>query len=164
MPQLNQQEHLSQGTIKASRQDEFQHTRLPNDDEQAPLTFTSERQQHKPQSPGRTPPGESIATTVIACLLALVLVMGYFLHTRLAALEANAGGIDNILVIDYQSIFAGFPEDVTGEQANEILNQVHERILALQDAGYIVLDSGPVLAAPSELRIDGSLLLEGEAE
>tara|TARA_R110002051_G_scaffold325827_2_gene431773 strand:- start:3195 stop:3551 length:357 start_codon:yes stop_codon:yes gene_type:complete len=116
-----------------------------------------------PNNSDRRTSGGSIANTVVVCMFVLVLVMGFFLHNRIGALESQSIGVaDSVLIIDYQSLFAGLPEDITGEQANEIFNRVHERILALQDAGYIVLDSNAVLAAPAELRLDGTLLLEGE--
>lgn len=127
------------------------------------LTPVSSDQRRTSKDNGSRRSSDSITGTLTLCMFIAILVMGYFLHNRLSVLESlNTGMADSVLIIDYQSLFAGLPEDVTGEQANEIFNRVHERILALQDAGYIVLDANAVLAAPPELRIDGSLLLEGE--
>lgn len=127
-----------------------------------PMVATPDQHRQNSKQAVKSSGNDSLATTLLACLFVLVLVLAYFFHTRLSALEAQGTLAENILIIDYQSVFAGLPEDVTGEQANEIFNRVHERILALQDAGYIVLDSNAVLAAPVEYRIEGSFLLDGE--
>lgn len=131
--------------------------------ERAPQNSKSRRQRKKEAGVRGEGRGDSIAGTLIVCAFLVVMVMGYFLNNRVTALESvTASAADSILIIDYQSLFANLPEDVTGEAADKIFMDVQARILALQEAGYIVLDANAVLAAPTEMRIDGSLLLSGE--
>lgn len=102
---------------------------------------------------------DSIAGTLVICLFLIVMVMGYFLHDRIQALERERATTPTIMVIDYQGLFAGLPEDVTAEEAEHTMVQVNERILSFQDAGYIVLDEKAVLAVPNHLRIPADVLL-----
>ncbi|MGP9797060.1 hypothetical protein ACT3UJ_06845 [Halomonas sp. 86] len=141
--------------------------------EETAATATSDQQDTgekiAPDSPSaQTPPrvsrkGDSITGTILICTTMICLVMGYFLHNRIAALEAvSSSSTGDIIVIDYQNLFANLPEDVTGEEAERVFSRVNERILSLQDAGFIVLNANAVLAAPPDTRLDGSLLLTEE--
>lgn len=164
MPNPNHPQHQDHSQVSATSEAPMDHSidKDPQKEAESISLTPPSTDQKKTKNPGSRKSGSSVAGTLVLCMFILVLVMGYFLHTRIAALESQRTElIDSVLIIDYQSLFAGLPEDITGEQANEVFNRVHERILALQDAGYIVLDSNAVLAAPSELRLDGTLLLEG---
>lgn len=141
--------------------------------EETAATATSDQQDTAekivPDCPSaQTPPqvsrkGDSITGTLLICTIMVVLVMGYVLHSRVAALEAgSSSSTGDIIVIDYQNLFANLPEDVTSEEAERVFSRVNERILSLQDAGFIVLNANAVLAAPPDTRLDGSLLLTEE--
>ncbi|PXX95832.1 hypothetical protein [Halomonas sp. LBP4] len=106
-------------------------------------------------------PGGMTLFTLFA--LAAILVMGFFLHQRLSDVEATSSDVPPpALIVDYDQVFASFPSDATDEEMEALIINLNQRIISLQEAGYLVLSADAVLGAPNSLRVSPEYLLSEE--
>ncbi|MBY5940580.1 hypothetical protein KUW00_06740 [Halomonas sp. DP5N14-9] len=95
--------------------------------------------------------------------MAAILVMGFFLHQRISELEVARGDTaPPVLIVDYDQVFASFPSDATDDQMESLILNLNQRIIGLQEAGYLVLSADAVLGAPNSLRVSADYLLSKE--
>lgn len=115
------------------------------------------------QTTAQRGPGGMALFTFFA--LAAILVMGYFLHQRINELEAASGDTaPPVLIVDYDQVFASFPSDATDEEMESLILNLNQRIIGLQEAGYLVLSADAVLGAPNTLRVSADYLLSAEED
>lgn len=98
---------------------------------------------------------------IVVFSLVTLIAMGFLMNQRLSALE-GVGEQPGILVVDYDMAMIHLVEQGDEQQIAEGIGKLNEGILALQDAGYIVLAGDNVLAAPTANQLDFKLILEGE--
>lgn len=73
----------------------------------------------------------------------------------------------NIIVVDFTKIVSAYPVGASIEEVEKLMVRTNESILRLKEAGYLVIDSSAVLAAPDYLflpELDTLMDDTGEAE
>ncbi|MCB5162651.1 hypothetical protein [Marinomonas algarum] len=62
----------------------------------------------------------------------------------------EAPQVPSIAVVDFAKMAMQYPDGATPEQVEDMMSRTKIAIDKLKDAGYIVLDSGAVVAAPED--------------
>lgn len=65
--------------------------------------------------------------------------------------------IPQIAIVDLVKIAKQYPEGASETEVNTLMVKTNNAILKLKEAGYLVIDSQAVLAAPEELKVDKEL-------
>lgn len=71
-----------------------------------------------------------------------------------------------IIIVDFPKIISAYPAGASVEEVERLMVRTNESIVRLRDAGYMVLDSSVVLAAPEYLYLPelDALDMDDEAE
>ena len=101
----------------------------------------------------------TLATWLAAGALAVSLTAGYFFHDRLSSLERHAAGSE-VLIVDLGQMATMYPSGVSQSELDDKILRVNEVLQQLSEAGYIVIDRQQVLTAPSEYRLDSTIIFE----
>lgn len=80
-----------------------------------------------------------VCGVLVACSAFLL-----FNHFKNPPAEDNS----KIIVVDFAKVIQSYPDGASAEEVEVLMVRTNESILRLRDAGFIVLDSSAVLAAP----------------
>lgn len=69
-----------------------------------------------------------------------------------------------IIIVDFPKIISAYPAGASVEEVERLMVRTNESIVRLRDAGYMVLDSSVVLAAPEYLYLPELDALEMDVE
>lgn len=120
----------------------------------------------KPDQTVHSAQGASIVRDGLLAGLILCCAFLLFSHYK----TADQDSISNIIVVDFAKIVSGYPAGASIDEVELLMVRTNESILRLRDAGFLVIDSSAVLAAPEYLylpeldAIDLDDLAESEVE
>ena len=69
-----------------------------------------------------------------------------------------------VIIVDFPKIISAYPAGASVEEVERLMVRTNESIVRLRDAGYMVLDSSVVLAAPEYLYLPELDALEMDVE
>jgi hypothetical protein len=79
-------------------------------------------------------------------------VLSYFvMDHRMSDIDERLLQSPPVVVVDFAQMAMRFPEGATPEEVEGLMMETNRLVLRLQEAGYLVLDAGAVLAAPVDL-------------
>jgi len=94
---------------------------------------------------------KTIAISATTGALCAALISFFLLDGYKAELSEKLRHSPPVVVVDFTEIAMNYPEGATVEELEKLMMQTNEAVVKLQSAGYLVLDSSAVLAAPLEL-------------
>lgn len=94
-----------------------------------------------------------VATLVYAASLSSMYLVHEFILGRGAAVQTPP-----VVVVDLALMAMKYPEGATAEEVEELMMKTNRAVLALKSAGYLVLDSSAVIAAPADLYLPTDLV------
>lgn len=94
---------------------------------------------------------QSIAISSIFGALGGAVLSYFVMDHRMADINERLLQSPPVVVVDFAQMAMRFPEGATPEEVEGLLMETNRSVLRLQEAGYLVLDAGAVLAAPFDL-------------
>lgn len=94
---------------------------------------------------------------MIAATWAVIFIAGYYLQSRISALEANQ---TQVVVADVGGIAQLFPYLDDPDDLNDVMARMDDVLATMADAGYVVINRQAVLDAPDHLRVPSDFILE----
>lgn len=98
----------------------------------------------KPTKTVNVYPSSSLLRDVVGGVLIACSAFLLFNHFKNPPAEDNS----KIIVVDFAKVIQSYPDGASAEEVEVLMVRTNESILRLRDAGFIVLDSSAVLAAP----------------
>ncbi len=97
--------------------------------------------------------------------IVLVVVMGLlvglsqaYLFLKLTTLQARLERSPPIVVIDVANLIASSPSPTSQAELDQHMAKARQAFLALQQAGYLILDANAVLGAPADLYLSTEVM------
>ena len=75
----------------------------------------------------------------------------YALNEQISAMQDRLNQSPPIVVVDFTKVAASYPAGASAEEVEKLMVKTNDAILKLKDAGYLVLDAGSVVGAPSDV-------------
>ncbi|ODN41395.1 hypothetical protein [Piscirickettsia litoralis] len=97
---------------------------------------------------------QTLISVIVSSIIATIVVFLFF-HNKISHLENQLAQTPPIAVVDLTQFVQSYPKGASEQTVNARLNKLHSDIAKLKDAGYLVLNANQVMAAPSDIYIEG---------
>lgn len=94
---------------------------------------------------------KSIAVSAILGALGGAALSYFVTEHRISNIHDRLLQSPPVVVVDFAQMAMRYPEGATPEEVEGLMMETNRSVLRLQEAGYLVLDAGAVLAAPFDL-------------